>query len=426
MSHSRTPGGRIACSVCRLIRASTAPGVVLDRRAYSAVVRYSTSSSGHVVALAPSELLGDKLGDDRPQRLDEQQIEPAGHGAAPESRSSAISRSTRSAPSTLTPNVAAKTAAGLSPKTIANHVDGPRLDDPDTTILTEEEVAALLKTYVELAFRAESLDEDLLEQRLHVRQSWVRNEMTTPKSRSSRRTVAFGLKTKAALEEQFRASRCRGDDELVFGHPDLGTPLDPAELTRSYVKPALRKAGTTKKIQPWHGLRHTALTIDAATGAPNAYVHAKAGHSTFSIAERYVHAAQVAFLGRLSAARSGCSRRWGRIDARHKDGARARGGAGSRLAARFDAVEALFDPSHCREDLACLALAAFAVSGNERGGDRCCEEREESDPDEHQHGRDGTAGERVWDDVAVADGRDGDNRPPDAEPDVRKLLRVDH
>jgi hypothetical protein len=37
------------------------------------------------------------------------------------------------------------------------------------------------------------------------------------------------------------------------------------------------------------------LTMDAAVGNPNAYVQAKAGHSQFSITERYVHAAQVAF-----------------------------------------------------------------------------------------------------------------------------------
>jgi integrase len=121
--------------------------------------------------------------------------------------------------------------------------------------------------------------------------------MTTPKSRSSRRTVHFGEKTSTVFAEQWKASRYRGDEDLVFGHPQLGTPLDPSELTRSYVKPALQKAKITKPLQPWHGLRHTALTMDAAVGNPNAYVQAKAGHSQFSITERYIHAAQVAFPG---------------------------------------------------------------------------------------------------------------------------------
>jgi integrase len=216
------------------------------------------------------------------------------------------------------------------PENPLDHVDRPKQLDPETTILGEDEVSALLAAYTELGHHAETLDEamlweqarrmtivvlgtalrrgellalrwsdvDLLDQRLRVRQSWVRHEMTTPKSRSSRRTVGFGLKTKDALEEQFRASRYHGDEDLVFCHPELGTPLDPSELTRSYVKPALRKAGVvTKKVQPWHGLRHTALTMDAAVGNPNAYVQAKAGHSSFSITERYIHAAQTAFPG---------------------------------------------------------------------------------------------------------------------------------
>jgi integrase len=121
--------------------------------------------------------------------------------------------------------------------------------------------------------------------------------MTTPKSRSSRRTIHFGLKTSAAFAEQWQASPYRHDDDLVFAHPDLGTPLDPSELTRTYLKVALKKAGIAKPLQPWHGLRHTALTMDATVGNPNAYVQAKAGHSQFSITERYVHAAQVAFPG---------------------------------------------------------------------------------------------------------------------------------
>jgi integrase len=247
--------------------------------------------------------------------------------------------------------IAAKRKEGLSPKTIQNHlrtlglvfatakrwkrirenpldgVDGPKLENPETVILSEKETAALLKALRELAARSPDeavwweltrrmvlvalgtalrrgellalrwQDVDLLERRLHVRRSWVRNEMTTPKSRSSRRTVHFGVKTSAAFDEQWKASRYRGDDDLVFGHPDLGTPLDPSELTRTYLKVALKTAGITKKIQPWHGLRHTALTMDAAVGNPNAYPQAKAGHSQFSITERYVHAAQVAFPG---------------------------------------------------------------------------------------------------------------------------------
>ena len=36
----------------------------------------------------------------------------------------------------------------------------------------------------------------------------------------------------------------RGDDELVFGHPEKGTPLDPSKLSRLYLRPALRRRGS--------------------------------------------------------------------------------------------------------------------------------------------------------------------------------------
>jgi integrase len=210
-------------------------------------------------------------------------------------------------------------------------VDPPKMTSCEMVILTEDEIARLLTAYAELAVRDDEAawwtmtrrmvlvvlgtairrgellglrwgDVDLLNRRLEVRQAWVRNAMTTPKSCASRRSIEFGLKTAAALEEQFRATAYKADHALVFGHPELGTPLDPSELTRSYVKPALKAAGIVKPLQPWHGLRHTALTIDAAVGNPNAYLQAKAGHSQFAITERYVHAAQVAFPGAVERA----------------------------------------------------------------------------------------------------------------------------
>ena len=78
--------------------------------------------------------------------------------------------------------------------------------------------------------------------------------------------------------------------------PATGTPLDPTKLTRDYVRPALRTAKITKPFRAWHGLRHTALTHNAAVN-PQAYVQMRAGHSNGSVTERYIHAAQVAFPG---------------------------------------------------------------------------------------------------------------------------------
>ncbi len=125
----------------------------------------------------------------------------------------------------------------------------------------------------------------------------MRGEFTTPKSRTSQRTIELGPRVLEALNEQWQATSYRSDDSLVFCHPVLGTPLDASRLSREYMRPALKRAGITKPFRAWHDLRHTALTHEAAAGNPQAYVQLKAGHSQGSITERYIHAAQVLFPG---------------------------------------------------------------------------------------------------------------------------------
>jgi len=62
-------------------------------------------------------------------------------------------------------------------------------------------------------------------------------------------------------ETQYRA------ELRVTGHPEKGTLLDPSKLSRDYLRPALKQAGITKSIRPFHDLRHTALTHEAAAPA---------------------------------------------------------------------------------------------------------------------------------------------------------------
>lgn len=244
---------------------------------------------------------------------------------------------------------AAKIAEGLSPKTVRNHlvllglmfktarrwrwvvenpldlVDRPTMLDLETEPLDAASVAAVLRAYRELEVRA--VDEDrhwyasarrmttialstglrrgellglrwqdveLLDRRLHVRQAFVRNEITTPKSRAGRKVVPLGDVAKAALEEQFTESLHRAPESIVFSHQALGTPLDPSKLGR-YARKALALAGVDEAFRPWHGLRHTALTETAAAGVPAMFVQAKAGHAQGSTTERYLHAARTSY-----------------------------------------------------------------------------------------------------------------------------------
>ena len=138
---------------------------------------------------------------------------------------------------------------------------------------------------------------NLLEAKIEVREAYVRGRFTTPKSKASRRVVELGPRTLAVLEEQWRRTAYRGDDDLVFGHPTKGTPVDTSRLAKRYLKPALVRAGIEKPFRPFHDLRHTSLTHAAAAGNPQIYVQARAGHSQGSITERYMHAAQVLFPG---------------------------------------------------------------------------------------------------------------------------------
>lgn len=263
--------------------------------------------------------------------------------------------------------IADKTAS-LSPKTIRNHlsllgvmfktarrwrlvgvnpldeVAPPRVEEGEMHVLTEAEIARLLTAYQELrgetsgdgdaewwpltrrlvqvalgtALRRGELlalrwrDVELLEHRLTVREAYVRGKFQPPKSRKSRRTIELGPRTTEVLREQWQQSRYQADDSLVFCHPALGTPLDPSKVSRDYMRPALKKAGILKPFRPWHDLRHTALTHEAAAGNPQAYVQLKAGHSQGTITERYIHAAQVLFPG---AAARGETRMFGQVSA---------------------------------------------------------------------------------------------------------------
>jgi integrase len=255
-------------------------------------------------------------------------------------------------PETIDRYVAAKMREGLAPKTVNNHLltlrvmltravrwrlvpsnpvagaDGPRLEAPEMRVLREDEIGALWQAYEHLENQADEkegpwwrlaktitfvalgtamrrgellglrwCDVSLLERLIHVREAFVRGRFTTPKSKASRRLLEVGQRTVELLQRHWQASAFRGEDDLVFCHPATGGPLDPSRLSRTYLKPALRKAEISGRFRVFHDLRHTALTHEAAAGNPQVYVQMRAGHAQAAITERYIHAAQVLFPG---------------------------------------------------------------------------------------------------------------------------------
>ena len=156
-------------------------------------------------------------------------------------------------PATIDAYIAAKTGK-LAPKTITNHlrllgvlfkvavrwnlvdrdptsgVEAPKPEHVEMQVLSEAEIARLLVAYRELADTADEDEHEwwllaarlvrvalgtalrrgellalrwrdvaLLDARLTVRESFVRGEFTTPKSRTSRRTIELGSRTLEAL-----------------------------------------------------------------------------------------------------------------------------------------------------------------------------------------------------------------------------------
>jgi len=140
-------------------------------------------------------------------------------------------------------------------------------------------------------------DVDLDTGLIHVRETRVLGRTTTPKSASSRRTISIGETVSGTLEDLQRCMRYTAPDDFVFTHPERGTPIDPSRFTRAYLRPAMVRAGISMPFRPFHDLRHTAITYEAAAGNPHSYIQMKAGHSSGAITERYIHSAQVIFPG---------------------------------------------------------------------------------------------------------------------------------
>jgi integrase len=172
--------------------------------------------------------------------------------------------------------------------------------DPDIHFLETEEVEALLRAvpddplgrvervmYLTAAmtgmrqgelFALRWRDVDWAAQRIRVRQNYVRGEFGTPKSKRSSRSVPLANRVAGELDLLFKDSLRKGDDDLVFAHPETGKPIDRSKLLKRF-KAALRRA-EVREVR-FHDLRHTFGTRMAAQGVPMRVLQEMLGHRDF-------------------------------------------------------------------------------------------------------------------------------------------------
>ena len=122
------------------------------------------------------------------------------------------------------------------------------------------------------------MDIDWSAQRIRVRRNYVRGEFGTPKSKRSTRSVPMANRVAGELHRLYVGSAYQADDDLVFGHPDTGEPLDKSNLLKRYHR-ALTRAGL-RRLR-FHDLRHTFGTRMAGAGVPMRTLQEWMGHRDF-------------------------------------------------------------------------------------------------------------------------------------------------
>jgi len=136
-------------------------------------------------------------------------------------------------------------------------------------------------------------DVDLLHATIHIEQSRTfgmdgKSITKQPKSMAGRRKLALPAPLVAVVADHLTKFTGRSPEALVF-KGKAGR-----ELTRDALQGSFEKARTTigRPDLRLHDLRHTGLTLAAATGATTAELMHRAGHASAPAALRYQHATQ--------------------------------------------------------------------------------------------------------------------------------------
>ena len=129
-------------------------------------------------------------------------------------------------------------------------------------------------------------DIDLQARRVRVVSPYVRGEFGDPKSEGSGRSVPLAKRVVSALTKLRDDSAYAHDSELVFCHPESGSPLDRSKLVRRF-KQATERADVRRIT--FHELRHTFGTRMAAEGVPLRTIQHWMGHADAKTTQVYAH-----------------------------------------------------------------------------------------------------------------------------------------
>jgi integrase len=131
-------------------------------------------------------------------------------------------------------------------------------------------------------------DVDWTAQRIRVRNTFVRGEHSAQgkSDLSTRRSVPMADRLVGELDRWSQRTIYSGEDELVFAHPQTGSPVDRSKASKRF-KAACRAAGV-REVK-FHDLRHTFATRLAASGQPLRTIQEFLGHADSKTTQIYAH-----------------------------------------------------------------------------------------------------------------------------------------
>lgn len=233
-----------------------------------------------------------------------------------------------------------------------SEVDRPREAEPEWRILTPTEVRAVEAAFCELVEEADDEFERRWRQTcrvifltvaelglrrgevrglrwrsvsladpegpsLRVAETFVQGGTDSPKSKAGRRTIPISSKLAAELFDHWAGSVHRSDDDLVFLSAYKGSPIDPHMYALTF-RAALKRAGISDYLRPFHDGRHSAITNAARAGRKEHALMTLAGHSDSRTTRLYTHLAGEMF--RDEADRMGAAL-WGEVENPGRNGA---------------------------------------------------------------------------------------------------------